>query len=75
MISGVIFVLLGEACVLRSRPHAMWAALFVLINALYIPMVEEPMLEARFGEPYVRYKRAVGRLVPRLRPYAPSGGG
>lgn len=69
MISGVIFVLAGEACVLRSWPHAEWAALFALINAIYIPILEEPMLVARFGEPYRRYTRAVQRFLPRLRPY------
>jgi protein-S-isoprenylcysteine O-methyltransferase Ste14 len=71
MISGVIFVLLGEALVLRSRPHAEWAGLFALINALYIPILEEPMLAARFGDPYRRYTRAVRRFVPHLRPWNP----
>ena len=72
MISGVIFVLAAEALILRSRPHAEWAALFTLINAIYIPLLEEPILAARFGEPYERYKRAVGRFVPRLRPWTPD---
>jgi protein-S-isoprenylcysteine O-methyltransferase Ste14 len=72
MISGVIFVLLGEACTLRSRPHAVWAGVFVLINAIYIPLLEEPMLAARFGEPYARYKRDVRSFVPRLRAWKPE---
>jgi protein-S-isoprenylcysteine O-methyltransferase Ste14 len=69
MISGVIFVILAEACILRSRPHAGWAVLFALINLVYIPAVEEPSLAARFGEPYGEYKRAVRRFLPRLRPW------
>ena len=32
MISGVIFVVCGEALVLLSLPHAIWAATFILIN-------------------------------------------
>jgi protein-S-isoprenylcysteine O-methyltransferase Ste14 len=72
MISGVIFVLLGEAFVLLSRPHAEWAGLFFLINLVYIPVLEEPMLAARFGEPYLNYKRAVRRFLPRLRPWDPD---
>ena len=72
MISGVLFVLLSEGCILRSRPHAAWACLFALINAIYIPLSEEPMLEARFGEPYARYTRAVRRFVPRLRAWDPK---
>src|SRR3954466_15322254 len=49
IVSGVVFVRLGGAAVFRSRPHLAWAALFTVINAIYIPLVEEPILEARFG--------------------------
>ena len=69
MISGVLFVLFGEALVLRSVPHAEWAALFLLINLIYIPLFEEPQLESRFGEDYREYRRHVRRFVPRLRPW------
>jgi protein-S-isoprenylcysteine O-methyltransferase Ste14 len=72
MISGVIFILLGEALVLRSRPHAAWAGLFILINALYIPLLEEPILAERFGDSYRQYKREVRRFLPRLRPWHPD---
>jgi protein-S-isoprenylcysteine O-methyltransferase Ste14 len=68
MISGVIFALSGEAAALRSEAHAEWALLFTLINMIYIPLLEEPQLAARFGEPYIQYKRAVRRFLPRLRP-------
>jgi protein-S-isoprenylcysteine O-methyltransferase Ste14 len=64
MITGVILVLFGEACVLRSQPLALWGGLFLLINVIYIPVLEEPMLVARFGEPYVEYCRTVGRFMP-----------
>ena len=69
MISGMIFVVWGEALILRSMPHALWAAAFIGINALYIPLVEEPSLERRFGGPYREYMRHVRRFVPRLRPW------
>lgn len=72
MISGVIFLLAGEACLLRSWPHAEWVALVTVINLIYIPLVEEPMLAARFGEPYRRYKRAVRMFAPRLRAWRPG---
>jgi protein-S-isoprenylcysteine O-methyltransferase Ste14 len=71
MISGVIIVLIGEALVLLSPPHAAWAAAFFALNAIYIPILEEPMLAARFGDDYREYCRHVGRLVPRLRPWRP----
>jgi protein-S-isoprenylcysteine O-methyltransferase Ste14 len=69
MISGVIFVLFAEALLLTSRPHATWAVTFLVINLVYIPLLEEPMLDARFGESYREYKQHVRRFVPRLRPW------
>jgi protein-S-isoprenylcysteine O-methyltransferase Ste14 len=69
MISGVILVLFGEGLVLLSRPHVTWAVIFFAINCLYIPLLEEPMLAARFGDDYRTYCRNVPRLVPRLRPW------
>ena len=71
MISGVIFVLLGEALVLLSAPHLVWAAAFIAANLVYIPLFEEPQLERRFGEPYREYRRHVRRFLPRLRPWTP----
>lgn len=73
MISGVVFILFGEALVLLSVRHAGWSAAFLLINLIVIPLIEEPMLEARFGEPYREYRRHVPRIVPRLRPWEPGG--
>ena len=73
MISGVLLVLLGEALVLRSRPHFLWACTFFAINAVYIPLLEEPDLEERFGEPYREYRRHVPRLLPRLSPWNRAG--
>jgi protein-S-isoprenylcysteine O-methyltransferase Ste14 len=69
MIAGVIFILAGLALMLRSIPHGVWAAAFVAINAIYIPLTEEPMLEHRFGEDYREYCRHVRRFVPRRRPW------
>jgi protein-S-isoprenylcysteine O-methyltransferase Ste14 len=69
MISGVAFILLGEALILRSWPHALWVIVFVTINAIYIPLLEEPPLTARFGDAYRDYCRHVPRIVPRLTPW------
>jgi protein-S-isoprenylcysteine O-methyltransferase Ste14 len=70
MISGVIFVLFGEALILRSRPQLSWALIFLAANFVYIPLLEEPMLRARFGESYARYCRNVRRFIPRLTPWS-----
>jgi protein-S-isoprenylcysteine O-methyltransferase Ste14 len=69
MISGVLLVLIGEALILCSWTHAAWALLFFCINSVYIPLLEEPQLAARFGADYVEYRRHVRRLIPRLRPW------
>ena len=67
MISAVFCVLLGEAVVLRSIHLLGWFVLFVALNLIYIPLVEEPRLERRFGDDYVQYKRDVPRWIPRSR--------
>jgi protein-S-isoprenylcysteine O-methyltransferase Ste14 len=69
MISGVLLILIGESLFLRSPVHAAWAGAFLLVNLVYIPAVEEPQLEHRFGEAYRAYKRSVPRLLPRVRPW------
>jgi len=75
MISGVVMFLLGEAAVLLSLPHAVWAAAFLALDCVYIPLLEEPQLARRFGESYREYARNVPRVRPRLRPWSPGGAG
>ena len=73
MISGVLFVLIGEALVLRSMPHALWAGVFLVLNLIFIVLLEEPQLRARFGGAYREYCRHVPRVVPRRRPWDARG--
>jgi protein-S-isoprenylcysteine O-methyltransferase Ste14 len=75
MISGVMFLLAGEAAFFGSWALAVWFACFVLVNAVWIPLVEEPGLERRFGEDYLVYREAVPRWIPRLRAWTPPGDG
>lgn len=69
MISGVVLVLLAEGLLLRSLPHLIWAGVFALFNGVYIPLLEEPSLRARFGDEYVEYANHVPRLIPRFTPW------
>jgi protein-S-isoprenylcysteine O-methyltransferase Ste14 len=71
MITGVLLVICGEALVLRSSRVLEWAVTFAVINMVYIPLLEEPGLEQRFGEEYREYKKNVRRWVPRLRAWIP----
>ena len=74
MISGVICGLLAETMLFQSLPLLAWAAVFIAVNLIYIPNVEEPGLERRFGEPYRIYKANVPRWLPRLTPWQGDAG-
>jgi len=65
MILGVGCILAGEAILFGSVAIAVWLATVAALNAAYMPLVEEPGLEQRFGDDYARYKRAVPRWLPR----------
>ncbi len=69
MINGVFCILLGEAALAGSLPLLDWFCFFLLVNLIYIPLLEEPGLARRFGEDYRRYKENVPRWIPRLKPW------
>jgi protein-S-isoprenylcysteine O-methyltransferase Ste14 len=72
MITGVGLVLLGEAALLGSVAVASELAVFAVVNAVHMPLVEEPGLVRRFGEEYLEYRRAVPRWIPRRTPWNPE---
>lgn len=72
MITGVGMVLLGEAAVLGSPPIAILFAVFAAVNAIYMPLSEEPGLVKRFGQEYEEYRDNVPRWIPRLTPWERS---
>jgi len=69
MISGVVLVLVAEGLLVRSLPHLAWAGVFAVLNAVFIPLLEEPALRTRFGDEYIEYASHVPRLIPRLTPW------
>jgi protein-S-isoprenylcysteine O-methyltransferase Ste14 len=69
MISGVCAIVLGEGLALKSLTLLAWFVAVWAINALYIPLSEEPGLVRRFGDDYLTYKRNVPRWIPRIRPW------
>ena len=71
MISGVLFILLAESLLTGSRRIVIWFIVFLVINLVYIPLLEEPGLVARFGERYRLYKEGVPRWLPRVKPWIP----
>jgi protein-S-isoprenylcysteine O-methyltransferase Ste14 len=66
MLSGVISVLLGEGALVGSAALGSWALAVMLVNLLYIPLIEEPDLCQRFGATYQEYLRDVPRWIPRV---------
>ena len=66
MITAVALMLAGETLVLGLAELAVWLGAFVLVNALYLPLVEEPRLVRRFGSDYELYMANVRRWIPRL---------
>jgi protein-S-isoprenylcysteine O-methyltransferase Ste14 len=71
MITGVAFALAGETLLFESTAIAIVLAAFVGVNAVYLPLVEEPRLVARFGAEYERYMAHVPRWSPRRRGWEP----
>ncbi|MCO4294326.1 isoprenylcysteine carboxylmethyltransferase family protein [Solitalea sp. MAHUQ-68] len=69
MITGVFFILIGEAFLFHSLSIIYWSGLFFVINTVYFVLKEEPDLYKRFGDEYARYKLHVPRWIPRLKPY------
>ncbi len=72
MISGVALMLLGESIALGSLVLFGYFILAVLINTVYFKLSEEPGLVKRFGEEYIRYRKAVPMWFPRLKPWDPE---
>ena len=69
MISGVLFILVGEAALFESVPLLVWFGAVFAVNAVYLPLVEEPSLQRRFGDDYEAYRAHVPRWLPRIRPW------
>jgi protein-S-isoprenylcysteine O-methyltransferase Ste14 len=72
MITGVALTLAGETLLFGLTELAIWLGAFLAVNAIYLPLVEEPALVRRFGPEYERYMANVRRWVPRLRPWDPG---
>ena len=67
MYLSVTLIVIGELLLTRSRALLVyWAVWFVAVN-LFVIVYEEPALQRRFGVDYERYKKEVGRWIPRFR--------
>jgi protein-S-isoprenylcysteine O-methyltransferase Ste14 len=64
---SVAFVMLGEAAVFRSVALLQLVVAFAVGVILFVLLVEEPGLRAKFGAEYEQYCRQVPRWLPRIR--------
>jgi protein-S-isoprenylcysteine O-methyltransferase Ste14 len=72
MYLSVSLILLGEVLLTRSGDLlAYWVVWFAVVN-LFVRGYEEPTLRRQFGAAYDRYAAAVGRWLPRQRPWRGS---
>lgn len=69
MISGIFCIVLGETLILGSIWLVYELIFFIVLNLIYMPLIEEPGLVRRFGVEYVQYKHYVPRWIPRLKPW------
>ncbi|MCW3124883.1 MAG: RemK protein [Bacteroidetes bacterium] len=69
MITGVLFILLGEALCLNATGVLIWTIWFFFMNTMYFIFKEEPSMTRRFGDDYLKYKANVPRWLPRFTPY------
>ena len=73
MLTSVFIMQASEALLLNSPALFALLVVFVAVNMLYFPLVEEKNLEHRFGDAYREYRRHVPRWIPRLRPWQAEG--
>lgn len=67
MILGWFIMLFGVGLLLNSMSLLfIFAPLFVLLNILYLKLVEEKEMEKKFGQQYLEYKKRVPMFFPRF---------
>jgi protein-S-isoprenylcysteine O-methyltransferase Ste14 len=75
---GTLLIGLGFLCMAQTwlalALGAVFAAFYFGYYLPYKDRIESARLEALYGDAFRRYRAAVPRLIPRLRPYVPLGG-
>jgi protein-S-isoprenylcysteine O-methyltransferase Ste14 len=68
MLSGVFFLMFCLGFLLGSVSLVfIFTPLFIIINAWELKAIEEPELEKRLGQSYMRYREKTPMFLPRLR--------
>ena len=72
MLFGSILYYLGISFYLNSISALILTILFFLSSAVYIKLIEEKKLLARFGKEYEDYRRKTPFIIPHLRSLSTS---
>jgi len=68
MLAGIFLLLFGLGVLFRSLSLAcVFTPAFVILNVWELKTIEEPELERRLGEEYIRYKRRTPMFFPDFR--------
>lgn len=68
MTLGTILAYLGVCVWIGSISAVVIVLIFTILLLLYVKLLEEKELEARFGAEYLEYKRNTPFILPRFRP-------
>jgi len=71
MLSSVFIMQIAIWLLLGAWQLLAFFLVFLAVNMIYFPFVEEKELEKRFGKDYLRYKKNVPRYIPRLTAWKP----
>ena len=64
--SILIILIVGLGVLINSLSFIVIGLLMPLLYLIYIKLVEEKELEARFGRDYLNYKNRVSFIIPKL---------
>ena len=67
MYLGVLLMFIGYALLYHSLSVLLLSLLLFLFAHVVVVYLEEPGLENKFGDDYLKYKRSVGRWLPRIK--------
>ena len=66
MMDGLYLMLLSEALFFKSWALFYFLIFVVVVSVMVVMCWEEPRLEKKFGDAYLRYKKGVPRFIPKL---------
>ena len=69
MYVAIVLLIVGQALLFGDARLLVYALLVWLTFHLFVLLYEEPTLRRRFGSQYEHYCAAVGRWIPRFKPW------